>query len=1389
MRMKTLLPSCLGFALWLALLANAASAQTLGLSPGFTVGSSSGGPTTPGSMELVYANLGTGAVGFQADLWPDSDVSLTPHAISHNGLQVDCVAISGTPGVRLMVLDLLGNALPDEPRAYCRIDIETASGIPIGSTLEMAFDNAITAPDSTSIDTTDGWVEIGDPPVVLIFSPQPSPTPISFPGGIVGEQVTTSITVGHSGTNGTGTVDGCAFTGADQSAFSFVGGNSVSAPPDGSLVLAATLGSGALSAILTCDLDDGSVSPSVSWVLAVPAGTAQDDVELSFSPVSGSVITFPGGSPGDQVSASIAVGHTGVFGVGSLWGCTVTGPAAAAFAIPGTGSIAAPPGGELALEAVLGPSESTATLSCNLTDASGANGVSWNLVAPAGATGPASIIDISAGGNRTCALYDNGTVKCWGDNSYGELGDGTWRDQPSPVTMPGINTATAISVGQDHLCMVLADQTVKCIGEASAWGASIEPDTPVTIQGLGGVTKVAAGSGFTCALIADGRVKCWGVNTRGALGTGDANSRTAPTDVMGLDDVTDLFAGEVHACAVRVTGEVYCWGGNSNGQVGSGDTQDQLAPVEVVGVANAIAVTAGAATSCALLQDHTVACWGSMPGDAQSASSLTPVTVAGVDDATVVRAGYQHVCAVRINGHAVCWGSNSHGQLGDGQWGTLTLEPVAVSKLTTAESIAGGVAHTCAMLTNGGFECWGANESGQVGTGEWPRNSAPTSVQGLTGAIPVGEVAGNTTCSPTINGTVQCWGGNVFGQVTAGPDSRYQPTAMARSGFDGASKISTGLYHSCALMADRTVRCIGSSANGWLGNGQSSGDTAYAPVTVTGLADVVDLSSSTQHSCAVRADGTVHCWGNNGSQQLGNGSVGSMSAVPVQVQGVGQAESVAVGAEGSCAVIAGGGVSCWGNLSQVDTSALQSVIRVSTGDRFACALQNDGHVACWGRNLFGELGNGSTGSSLQPPGVVQNLDDAVWIETGSSHVCAVRSSGSVACWGSNYSGEVNPGNASDVEPLPVDVAGIDAAVAVTAGRSHSCAWLSDRTIKCWGSYNEGQLGDGRIGLVLRPLPGLVFTPLNEGFNNIANLPGWYMQNNSEPKGPASWFQGGPQAFAAHNGPANSYIAVNFQSVDEVGTISNWLVTPELTLVNDAEFSFWTRVPDQSYWPDRLELRLSTQGSSTDVGSSADSVGAFTRVLLSINENQEDSGYPQSWKQYSVILDGLPASGTTGRFAFRYHVTGGGSDLDNPANFVGIDTVRYADERKARVALGEGEELLAPTPGFPYSVRRVTLDNSAGTLAASNLVVTTGGGALAYQPDSSCVSEDGLVTCMEVISTTALCNATGQSCTLLSLEAGSSEQLVLMLESGACASVSIPAAVAADGHGELNVCAD
>lgn len=197
----------------------------------------------------------------------------------------------------------------------------------------------------------------------------------------------------------------------------------------------------------------------------------------------------------------------------------------------------------------------------------------------------------------------------------------------------------------------------------------------------------------------------------------------------------------------------------------------------------------------------------------------------------------------------------------------------------------------------------------------------------------------------------------------------------------------------------------------------------------------------------------------------------------------------------------------------------------------------------------------------------------------------------------------------------------------------------------------------RSGTFGGPAPMLDPDDLTEGFDDITAMPDWFMQNNSEPVGTTDWFQGNSTVFPAQGGAATSYIGTNYNNTSG-SLISNWLLTPELPLDNCGTMSFYTRTTTGSNYPDRLEVRYSLAGASTDVGTGYTGLGDFTNLIIEINPALTTGGYPETWAEFTYDFSTVsPAA--TGRIAFHYWVDNAGPTGAN-SNYIGIDTFNYID---------------------------------------------------------------------------------------------------------------------------------
>ena len=608
------------------------------------------------------------------------------------------------------------------------------------------------------------------------------------------------------------------------------------------------------------------------------------------------------------------------------------------------------------------------------------------------------------------------------------------------------------------------------------------------------LVDIAAGIRHTCALLASGSVSCWGENESGQLGDGEFGSNVYSTVPVRVQDITDALAigiGWEHTCAVHTTGEVSCWGDNSRGELGNGEESGfQPLPVKVVDIDDAVEVTAGHWHTCALRESGSIACWGAdhdgQLGNGQLGDengSAVPVEVTGVSDAVAVSAGGEHTCAIHATGEISCWGDNWRGELGNGQAGNEydSGVPVKVSGIDDATSVSAGDWHTCAVHEDGNVSCWGEEQ----GSDQFGQTAAatPVGVPSFGDAVSVSAGSG-FTCAVRESGSISCWGVNAFGQLGTPEPQRFSLTPVAVQGIDDATALTTGAGHTCAIRESSGAVCWGANNHGQLGHGQDSG-ISYENVRVAGIDNATNISAALRHTCVAHDTGEVSCWGSNwrGQEPSGEGNISHL--LPVKIGGITTAAAVSSAVGITCATLEGGEASCWGFywnndlVTNADGSSspvprmwedTSDITRIKTGGSHACALHEDGTITCAGANWYGNLGNGEFGTSISwVPVKVVGIDDAVDVSLGFTHTCAVHATGEASCWGRNDDGQLGNGTdgSENNSNTPVKVLGITDAVSITAGsNSLTCVLHATGEVSCWGSNGFGELGSNSGGGVL-----------------------------------------------------------------------------------------------------------------------------------------------------------------------------------------------------------------------------------------------------------------------------------------------------------------------------------
>lgn len=700
---------------------------------------------------------------------------------------------------------------------------------------------------------------------------------------------------------------------------------------------------------------------------------------------------------------------------------------------------------------------------------------------------------LAVGGEFTCLIKHDGTIHCLGNNTVGQLGNGSTSNQPvfkpTPVVIIDDKKPVFITAGLSHACSLYEDGFAACWGGNASGqlgnGTFMDSAKPVWVVGLGPVSRISAGWEATCAVTILGEVYCWG---RGPVVQKKLEVNMKAPDAIGLSGIQDVGVGKNFACALTNSGEVQCWGQSTSGVLGpqGGDFKFSKIP----GLTNVKSIAVGEQHACALLADTTVRCWGNnwagQLGNLTTAPSNIPVHVLpNLDKVKKVFAGRANTCVIRDNDYLYCWGRNTDGQVGtETQANILQAKSMSGFKIVTEAGI--GLFHTCA-IQQGLLTCQGSDNYGQLGidpkskklksNGADVFSPTPGIVHSLTSNCAANQEWSETyntcvikqrpafktlatgsdfTCSLS-GGKISCFGKNDFGQLGPGITGNNMPAGQSPKTVDLGTKapvsLAAGGAHACALLSDLGIKCWGKNDQGQLGNSGMSG---------------VAVTNGGNHSCAIAFNGDLWCWGANAAGQLGSGDTQATNN-PKKVVGL-TVKDTAAGNVHTCALKEDGSVSCWGrnnegqlgnnsikpSLTPIATAALgMPAEQIVAGDAHTCALLRNGTMKCWGDNSKGQLGIGTYQNSLGPI-AVKNVADIASISAGQMHTCALLKNGTAYCWGDNSVGQLGDG-AGKSSNLPIKVRS-DGITQIAAGNTHTCALYKGGAMKCWGKGDAGQLG-------------------------------------------------------------------------------------------------------------------------------------------------------------------------------------------------------------------------------------------------------------------------------------------------------------------------------------------
>ncbi len=717
------------------------------------------------------------------------------------------------------------------------------------------------------------------------------------------------------------------------------------------------------------------------------------------------------------------------------------------------------------------------------------------------------LTSVSSGAYHTCIIL-GGALKCFGRNNYGQIGNPTitavqYFTIPQTVVSSGV---TAVGAGYYHTCFVVAG-ALKCfgnnsngqLGDPSTGGVTSTPYTAIA----SGVTAVAGGNGHTCAIVS-GALKCFGKNDSGQIGNGIASGAdvTTPYTVIPAG-VTDVAAGDSHTCAI-VSGSLQCFGANNMGQIGNGVSGTVVTSPYTVIAAGVSKAGAGLFYSCVVVAG-VPKCFdsngsGQFGNGSSGGANVTTPTSSNIAGVTDISLGFYHFCSITNNNELYCNGENGVGKLGSGTDNSGRLEKTPVHIMgpyyhggsydyvgsQTFHSMAGGTGHSCVIQSGGSLICYGDNSKGQIGNGSGGVNvrvDAPYQViaSGVTKVF-----AGYTHTCAISSGALVCFGNNTFGQSGTGTGdfSVLTPTTIIASGVtDGF----VGANHTCAMVSG-SLQCFGIGYTGQLGNGIQNLTVATPYLLFS--SGVTDVAAGISHTCAI-VSGSLKCVGDNSYGQIGNNVQTKyyLSNDPYTVFSSG-VSSVAAGDNHTCAVVSGAlwcfGENGYGQIGNntsgtFETTPVQvissGVVRVFAAGLTTCAELSDHSLSCFGYGAEGIFNDGAMGATQTTPLPItlpSGVGTLVDFDLSITHACGIFDLAGVRklyCWGGNNSANIFDDSiySDPITSHLVTVASSPSKVSI--GVKHfsfnpagNTCFIDNGAVKCFGDNTNGQIDPTTAGV-------------------------------------------------------------------------------------------------------------------------------------------------------------------------------------------------------------------------------------------------------------------------------------------------------------------------------------
>lgn len=722
-------------------------------------------------------------------------------------------------------------------------------------------------------------------------------------------------------------------------------------------------------------------------------------------------------------------------------------------------------------------------------------------------TSESSWLNVAANGDHSCAVKDDKSLWCWGSNRLGQLGNSTTTSESSPVPVVADSNWIDLSLGSDHSCAIRDNGSLWCWGNNSQSqlgdDSTVNSNIPKQIGTDSNWSHISLGDQFSCGIqtiqtdtttTSSQTLWCWGKNDLAQLGHDIPNNKPAPSQVDGAIDWAAISSGDSHACATNNTNHLYCWGNNSYGQLGQGDTLAETIPALIGATSNWLGISVGGNHTCAIQDDDSLWCWGNNSagqlGIGTTSHQPNPQLISHIDELGwhSVSSGKDHTCAIDSEFIGHCWGLNEFGQVGNG----IALSTETAKRFDESEnwdSIDSGTLHSCG-LKNDPFDttsktlwCGGINNFGQLGIGSTANQSAPLQIKGPDTTLENWQHVSTGhyhSCAITAAGALYCWGRNSHGQLANGnttdiPANWSLQTPITQDADDWTT-VAVGASHSCGIKNTDELWCWGDNATDQMGNNAATKPSQTSPiqvmetqateeapgtpfaakaVAVGGYNNTSDHAAG-GHTCAIKTDDTLWCWGENNTSQLGDQTTTNRTS-PTQI-------IVDAAAEG------------------FPPQFNNSWVSIKAGNRFTCGLQTDQQLYCWGDHTLGQTGTVDVApveepiepdpdldlfpdTSITSPKPIKGNHVVLDFAIGQNFACAINSVNEFWCWGYIGSSQatLNADTQKLIEHTPVRQPIRTEWQSLSLGTSHGCGIREDtdlnRSVYCWGDGAEFQFGN------------------------------------------------------------------------------------------------------------------------------------------------------------------------------------------------------------------------------------------------------------------------------------------------------------------------------------------